>query len=138
MNREFFLSWVKQSSLRLHLSSAQQLEIGDELSRRAESVSQDLRFCVVADGDVLWRTALTTAVSARRAPRMRTGLQELSPISEKVTVAAAFRNVHDVCKVIGHFQSLRPRRWAIRIRVSQDLRFCVVVDGDVSGLVSLW
>ena len=60
--------------------------------------------------------------------------EHLSPISEKFTIAAAFSNVHGVYKVLTDFQSLRPQWWAMNIRVSQDLRFCVVVvDGDVSG-----
>jgi len=50
------LSCVKQSSVMFHFSSTQQLEIVRvmETSSHAagESVPQDIRFCVVVDGDV--------------------------------------------------------------------------------------
>ena len=50
---------------------------------------------------VVWRTALTTVAFARRSSEdvyIHTCVQELSPISEKFTIATAFSNVHGVYK----------------------------------------
>ena len=117
MSRELFLLWVTQSFVMSHSSSAQQLEIGDELSRRAESVSQDLRFCVVVDGGVSVKDGVDNSwVSKEKLRGCVQVLQELSPISGKITVAASFSKVHDVCRFLANFQSLRPKRWAMKFR----------------------
>ena len=89
-------------------------------------------------GSVARASCDTTASLQQRqqgeALRMCAGVQGLSPISEKVTLTAAFSNAHDVYSFFGIIsRSLRPKRWAMRICVSQDLRFCGVVDGDVCG-----
>ena len=72
----------------------------------AESVSQDLRFRVVVDGDMSGKFGftgwcggrpLTTAASARSSSEDAYKVwRELSPISEVFTMAAAFSNVNGV------------------------------------------
>ena len=117
-----------------HFSSTQQLEIGDELLRRAKSVSHDLRFCVVSDADVSVEDGVDNSVSkessedACRVRNCRPSRRRspLLPLSATSAVCA---------KLLAIFRSLRPRRWAMRFRVSQDLRFCVVVDGSMPGRV---
>ena len=64
--KSLVFSCFEQSFAMSHFSSTQQLEIGSSV------------LC-------LWRTALTTAASQRRAPRMRTVLQELSPTSRMLS-----------------------------------------------------
>ena len=54
---------------------------------------------------------MTTAASARRTSEdVWKVLQELSPISEKFTIAAAFSNVHGVTKFLA-----RPKMWTMII-----------------------
>ena len=63
----------------------------------------------------LWRAALATAASARRAPEDAYRSQETSPISEKFTIVAAFGNVHGVHKVLGEDIGARWVTFALRL-----------------------
>ena len=91
----------EQSFVMSHFSSIQLLEIGDGLSRRAESVSLDLRFCVLVDGGVSVKDGVdNTGASKEKLQGCVQVLHKLSPVSEEVTVAASFSNVHDVCRCV--------------------------------------
>ena len=101
-----------------HFPSTQQLEIGDELER----VSQDLRFSVVGVcGGRRWQQRLSKESSED---------EELSPISEKVTVATTFSNVHDVCKSFWPFPIVFGTQLQLQSNCNCNLNFncsCVCV-----------
>ena len=80
--------------------SIDHMEIGDELSRRAESVSQDLRFCVVVDGGVSVKDGVDNSGASKEKLRgMYKAWRGLALISEMFTFAASFSNDHGEYKV---------------------------------------